>query len=148
MAKKGLGKFIAGAALGGALGVLFAPKKGSESRKDLTKKAKDTIDSIKTIDYEEVKKNVEDKIQALTKEVKDLDKEKVLKIAKEKATKLKQQANDLVDYAIEKGSPVIQKTAEDAKNKTIDLLNTTIKKLEGTKQSTNSKTTKKTATKK
>ncbi len=39
MAKKGWGKFIIGAGLGAGLGVLFAPKKGSETRKELMKKA-------------------------------------------------------------------------------------------------------------
>lgn len=38
--------FIAGAAAGAALGVLFAPGKGSEIRKDITDKARDLADSI------------------------------------------------------------------------------------------------------
>ena len=36
--KSGVGKFIAGAVLGAGLGILFAPKKGSETRKDLKEK--------------------------------------------------------------------------------------------------------------
>ena len=32
MSKKGFGKFLAGASLGAGLALLFAPKKGSETR--------------------------------------------------------------------------------------------------------------------
>ena len=33
MSKKGLGKFVLGAAIGAGLGVLFAPRSGKETRK-------------------------------------------------------------------------------------------------------------------
>ena len=33
--KSGFGKFLAGAAIGVGLGLLFAPKKGEDTRKDL-----------------------------------------------------------------------------------------------------------------
>ena len=147
MKKKGIGKFLAGAAIGGALGVLFAPKKGSESRQDLKNKAADAINGVKNADYEQIKKDIETKFQQLTQEVKDLDKEKVLKIAKDKAGDIKNQANELVNYAIEKGTPVIQKTADEAKDKLMDLLNLTIKKLESSKSDTPKKSTKTTSKK-
>ena len=36
--KSGIGKFVAGAAVGASLGILFAPKKGSETREKIKKK--------------------------------------------------------------------------------------------------------------
>lgn len=145
MSKKGgLGKFLAGAAIGGALGILFAPKKGSESRKELIQKTKDTANKIKNADYDEILKNVEDRFEQLKIEVQDLDKEKVLKIAKEKASVLKNKAQDIVDYAINSGAPIVEQKAQDAKKNIIDLLNATIKKLENS-DSKNSNSSKKSA---
>ena len=50
--KSGIGKFIAGAAVGAGLGILFAPKKGSETRKDLKNKLDELIGKAKEIDVE------------------------------------------------------------------------------------------------
>ena len=36
--KSGLGKFLVGAGIGAGLGILFAPKSGSETRKELKQK--------------------------------------------------------------------------------------------------------------
>ena len=36
----GVGKFVVGAAVGAALGMLFAPKSGKETRKAITEKTK------------------------------------------------------------------------------------------------------------
>ena len=43
MSKKSIGKFISGAAIGVGLGFLFAPKKGSETRKELKGKIDELI---------------------------------------------------------------------------------------------------------
>lgn len=132
--KSGFGKFLAGAAIGGALGVLFAPKKGSESRKDLKEKACETVDKVKNADYNKMMKDIETKFEKLKKEVKDLDKEKAAKIVKEKAASIKQKAEDLVSYAVEKGTPVVQKQAKEAKKGLIKLLNSTVEKLEASEK--------------
>jgi gas vesicle protein len=42
-----IGALLVGAAIGGALGILFAPNKGSETRKKLAAKGEDLTDSIK-----------------------------------------------------------------------------------------------------
>ena len=78
MSKKGLGKFVAGAALGAGLGLLFAPKKGEDLRKDLKVKIDELVDKIKEIDKDDLKKEFDKKVKEIQKELKDLDKEIVL----------------------------------------------------------------------
>lgn len=128
--KSGFGKFIAGALVGGALGVLFAPKKGSETRKDLAKKMKELVEQVKKIDIEEVKDTFFEKIEDIETELKSLDKEKVLKMAKQTAKELKQLSEDLLKYAKEKGTPVLEKAAKDVKEKVIEVTKEALEKLE------------------
>ena len=128
--KKGLGKLFAGLAIGGALGVLFAHKKGSETRKALKNKIEDFIEKVKEIDKEEVKKNFYEKVEKVTEELKDLDKEKALKLAKKKAKDLKDSCEDLLAYAKEKGTPVLEKAAEEVREKAIEVTKEVLKKLE------------------
>ena len=133
MSKKGsgLGKFLAGAAIGAGLGILFAPKEGSETRAILKTKLDELMIQIKKIDIEEVKEEFEDRLQEIKEELADLDKEKALALAKEKAIQLKNKAQDLVDLAIEKGTPVLRDAAEDVRLKTIEVTKDVLKKLEG-----------------
>ena len=46
-AAKLIGAMLAGIAIGGALGILFAPDKGSETRKKISTKGTDLTNSIK-----------------------------------------------------------------------------------------------------
>jgi len=67
----------AGAAIGGILGILFAPDKGSATREKIADKAKDMSDSVK--DYvsagkdklEEMKSNLEAKLGKVNQKLRD-----------------------------------------------------------------------------
>ena len=130
MGKKGMGKFVFGAALGAGLGMLFETKKGSETREELKKKLDELLDQAKEIDVDELRSDFNARVDEIKLELKDLDKEKVLSIAKEKGAELKDKAQDLVDMAKEKGTPVLKKTAEDVLNNVIKVSKETLKKLE------------------
>ena len=126
----GKGKFIAGVAVGATLGVLFAPKKGSETREDLKELIDEIIGKIKDIDMEDVKDAISNKIAEIKKSISELDKEKILEIAKEKGALLKEKCEDLIAYAKEKGIPAVEKTAKELKEKSSIVTKEVISRIE------------------
>lgn len=132
--KNGMKKFVFGTAIGAGLGLLFAPKKGCETREELKKKLTDIYNDMKNqineIDVDEVKDNFELKVNEIKATLEDMDKEKALEIAKEKAELLKVKAEELVEYAVSEGTPVIEQTARKVKKESIKAAKKIIKKLE------------------
>ena len=74
--------FLKGVIIGVGLGFLFAPRKGSETRKILMEKLNELKEKVKEIELEEVKETISVKIDELKMELADLDKEKVAAISR------------------------------------------------------------------
>lgn len=128
--KSGLGKFALGAGVGAAIALLFAPKKGSELRKDIKDKFDSFMNKVDDLTVAEIKEEFTNKVEEIKKGIEDLDKEKVMKIAKKKGEELKVKASQLVELAKEKGTPVLEGVAEDLKEKTISVAKEVVNKLE------------------
>lgn len=128
--KGGLLKFLAGIGLGVGVGMLVSPKSGAELRKDLKNKLDELVTKVKEIDVKEVADDFMNRINDLKKEIEDMDKEKALGIAKKKGEQLKLKANELLDLAKEKGTPVLEKAANEVRERAILVTKEVLKKLE------------------
>lgn len=127
--KSGFGKFLLGAGIGVGLGILFAPKSGKETRQDLKEKMDDLVEKAKNIKAEDVKATIEAKVQEIKEDLKNLDKETVVSAIKSGAAKIKRKADELVEYAVEKGTPVIEAAAREVKASTVKTLESITAKL-------------------
>ena len=130
MSKSGVGTFVTGVAVGATLGILFAPKKGSETRADLKELLDEIIAKIKDLDAQEIKDAMSNKIAEIKQSLSELDKEKVLEIAKEKGAQLKVKCEELITFAKEKGIPAVEKTARELKDKAVTVTKEVVNKLE------------------
>ena len=110
----------------------------SENIRDLKEKLDNVVSKIKSVDTEEVKAMFEEKVDEIKAELEDLDKEKALKIAKKKGEDVKKKCQDLVNLAVAKGTPVLEKAAEELRLKAIDVVSDVLEKLES-KESKESK---------
>ena len=130
---KTVGTLLGGAAIGAGLGILFAPKKGKETRSDLKKKIDELVNKAKEVDGDDIKEYVVRKTDEIEKAIKELDKETVLNAAKKKSKEIQENATKLVEYVKEKGEPVLQDAAQAVKDKAIAATKKVLEKLEGEK---------------
>ena len=137
--KSGIGKLLLGLGAGVGLGVLFAPKKGSETRADIKNKATELANKVKELDVEEVKDHIEDKLEEIKKELDDLDKEKVLKIAKKKSEEIKKQVEELYENAKDKATPVVNDAIEALRVQAVNVTKKVLDKLEKENKETKQK---------
>jgi len=128
--KGGFGKFIGGLAIGAGIGLLFAPDKGENTRKMLAKKLEDFLNKAREVDIDEVKDELLYRVETLQAELASLDKEKVKEIALKKANDIKTKAEELYKYAIEKGTPVVEKAADDVRRQALKVVKEVEKKLD------------------
>ena len=130
MSKKGKLGFLGGALVGVGLGVLFAPKSGEETRKELKEQLSNLWDKVRSMDADEIKDKLEGKLKEIENGLKELDKEKVLSVAKEKAGVLKAKAEELVVMAKDAGKPVLEDAAKNVKKNLANVTREVLNKLE------------------
>lgn len=130
MSKKSKVGFLGGALVGLGLGMLFAPKSGEETRKELAKNLSNLWDKVRGMDANEIKDKLESKLKEVETGIKDLDKEKVLNVAKEKAGILKDKCEELVQMAKDAGTPVVENAALKLKKNLASVTKEVLNKLE------------------
>ena len=130
MKKRSIGSLLLGVAVGASLGILFAPKKGKELRVELKEKMLDLVSRAKELSLNDISEMIESKITEIRHDLNELDKEKVLSIAKTKSNEIKNKCQDLVDMAIDKGTPALKNAAIEVRDKTVDVMKDMINKLE------------------
>ena len=127
---KGLGKFLLGLGIGAGITSLFTTSKGKEIRIQLKAKLEDLLEKAKEVDVKEVGEEFLEKVEDIKNTIADLDKEKAIKSAKKKGEELKEKTEELICLAKEKGTPILEKAANEVKEKTILVIKDVLNKLE------------------
>jgi len=110
-----------GAVIGGTLGILFAPKKGSETREQIKLSFINLKDKLMNVDEESIKKHIEKKLDNIDIELAKLEMIDSYKKAKKQAKKVVKQINKLIDYTKKKGMSEFEDLILDLKEKASEI---------------------------
>lgn len=83
------GKFIAGVGIGAAIGMLFAPKKGSELREELKVKSQDLYDKAQNITKEDIESLIDSTVEEIKLVIDEFDADEFKEIAGTKLGEIK-----------------------------------------------------------
>ena len=89
-----LGRFLTTLGIGALVGMLLAPKKGSELREELKGKGKETLDSAKEMTVEDYQKLISETIDSIKKTVDEFDVDDFKDSSLAKLNELKLQDSD------------------------------------------------------
>ena len=90
-----LGKLIAGIGIGTVIGMLCAPKKGSELRKDIKDKSKDLYDKAQNISKEDIQELINNTIDEIKLAIDEFDADEFKENAGKKINDLKSKLEEL-----------------------------------------------------
>ena len=110
-----------GAVIGSIAGVLFAPRKGSETREKIKESFIDLKVKLQGLDKEDIKTYIEKKLDDLDIEIAKLDTEIEYKKAKKQAKKVIKKINKLINYTKKKGMDEFEDLIEDLKEKAFEI---------------------------
>lgn len=90
-----LGKLIAGIGIGTVIGMLCAPKKGSELRKDIKDKSKDLYDKAQNISKEDIQELINNTIDEIKLAIDEFDADEFKESAGKKINEVKSKLEEL-----------------------------------------------------
>ena len=110
-----------GIVLGGTLGVLFAPRKGSETREKIKLTFVNLKNKVSKIEEEDVKYYIEKKLNEIDDDIEVLEGTLEFKKAKRQAKKVIKKINKLIDYTTKKGYEEFEDLITDLKEKASEI---------------------------
>ena len=110
-----------GIVLGGTLGVLFAPRKGSETREKIKLTFVDLKNKVSKIEEEDIKYYIEKKLNEIDDDIEVLEGTLEFKKAKKQAKKVIKKINKLIDYTTKKGYDEFEDLITDLKEKASEI---------------------------
>lgn len=143
MAQNKRGHFFTGALFGIGLGLLLAPKEGSETREELKKSLQNLKDTIKNVDIDETKEMITKKIADIKKEATNIDLSEAKKIIIEKKEIITNECDNFVKDIKKEQAPKIVAKVNKIKENTNNIADNVIEKINDEAKKNNKKKNKK-----